>query len=112
MQFIANDVSSNSITNDVCSTRKSAINTNAGSEIVWLKDVTAKFRTQKRIFGDPDLPDHLTFHVRRGSGVLTLKLQRNYEIDPNADIYLVKRTKEGQSLLSKTTTLEREVSFY
>ncbi|KAK3608759.1 hypothetical protein CHS0354_010462 [Potamilus streckersoni] len=83
----------------------------AGSEIVWLKDVNAKFQTQKRIFGDPDLPDHLTFHVMRGSGVLTLKLKRNYEIDPNADIYLVERTKDGRSKLSKATTLEREVSF-
>ncbi|KAK3600752.1 hypothetical protein CHS0354_017045 [Potamilus streckersoni] len=83
----------------------------SGTELVWLKDVTAKFQTQKRIFGDPDLPDHLTFHVWRGSGVLTLKLKRNYEIDPNADIYVVERTKDGRSILSKTTTLEREVSF-
>ncbi|KAK3600756.1 hypothetical protein CHS0354_017049 [Potamilus streckersoni] len=82
-----------------------------GSEIVWLKDMTAIFQTQKRILGDPDLPDHLTFHVRRRSGVLTLELTRNYEIDPNADIYFVERTKDGRSLLSKTTTLEREVSF-
>ncbi|KAK3594231.1 hypothetical protein CHS0354_007212 [Potamilus streckersoni] len=84
----------------------------SGSEIVWLKDLTAIFQTQKRIFGNTHLPDHLVFHVRRGSGDLILKLKRNYEIDPNADIFLVERTKEGRSILSKATTLERKVSFY
>ncbi|KAK3598281.1 hypothetical protein CHS0354_019807 [Potamilus streckersoni] len=84
---------------------------NSGSEIAWLKDVTATFHTQKRIFGDSDLPDNLTFHVRRWSGVLTLNLKRNYEIDPNADIYFVERTKDGRSILSKTTTFESEVTF-
>ncbi|KAK3608763.1 hypothetical protein CHS0354_010466 [Potamilus streckersoni] len=80
----------------------------SGSEIVWLKDLTAIFQTQKRIFGNTDLPDQLVFHVRRGSGVLTLNLKRNYEIDPNADMYLVERTKDGRSILSKATTLERK----
>ncbi|KAK3600759.1 hypothetical protein CHS0354_017052 [Potamilus streckersoni] len=74
--------------------------------------MTATFQTQKRIFGDPDLPDHLTFHVRRSSGVLTLDLTRNYEIDPNADIYFVERSIEGRSILSKTTTLETEAVAY
>ncbi|KAK3598283.1 hypothetical protein CHS0354_019809 [Potamilus streckersoni] len=84
----------------------------SGSEIVWLKDVTEIFQTQKRIFDDPDLPDHLTFHVWRGSGVLTLNLKRNYEIDPNADIYFVEVTSDDRSILSKTTTLEREAIAY
>ncbi|KAK3598285.1 hypothetical protein CHS0354_019811 [Potamilus streckersoni] len=86
--------------------------TNSGSEIVWLKDVTEIFHTQKRLFGDHDLPDHLTFHVRRRSGVLTLKLKRNYEIDPDADIYFVEGTKDGRSILSKTKTLECEAVAY
>ncbi|KAK3598288.1 hypothetical protein CHS0354_019814 [Potamilus streckersoni] len=57
-----------------------------------------------------NIPDAET-DIRRGSGVLNLMLKRNYEIDPNADIYLVERAKDDRSILSKTT-LEREVSFY
>ncbi|KAK3598279.1 hypothetical protein CHS0354_019805 [Potamilus streckersoni] len=90
----------------------STLRNSEGSELVWLKDVTAIFQTQKRMFGDPNLPDHLTFHVKRGSGVLTLNLKRNNEIDPNSDIYFVERTKDGRSILSKTTTLEREAVAY
>ncbi|KAK3600760.1 hypothetical protein CHS0354_017053 [Potamilus streckersoni] len=92
--------------------REESTNEISGSEIVWLKDVTAIFQTQKQIFSDPDLPDHLTFQVKRGSGVLILNLKRNYEIDPNADIYFVERAKDGRSILSKTTMLEREAIAY
>ncbi|KAL3890596.1 hypothetical protein ACJMK2_002878, partial [Sinanodonta woodiana] len=84
-----------------------------GTEIVWLKDVTDRFQTSKRLFGVPDLPDQLTFHMRReSSDSLKLTLQRNYEIDPNADIYFVEKTKDGRSIMSKSETLELETLAY
>ncbi|KAK3586770.1 hypothetical protein CHS0354_016945 [Potamilus streckersoni] len=84
-----------------------------GMETVWLKDVTTTIQTDKRTIGDHGLPAQLTFHLMRGSGDLTLTLKRNYDIDPNADIYVVQRTKDGRSILSKTRNLEREdVAYY
>ncbi|KAK3586769.1 hypothetical protein CHS0354_016944 [Potamilus streckersoni] len=77
-------------------------------ETVWLKDVTTTTQTDKRTLSDHGLPAQLTFHLMRGSGVLTLTLKRNYDIDPNADIYAVQRTKDGRSILSKTRNLEQE----
>ncbi|KAK3598632.1 hypothetical protein CHS0354_037582 [Potamilus streckersoni] len=77
-------------------------------ETVWLKDVTTTIQTDKRTLGDPGLPAHLTFHLMRGSDALTLNLKRNYEIDPNADIYVVQSTKGGQSTLSRTRHLRQE----
>ncbi|KAK3591509.1 hypothetical protein CHS0354_031616 [Potamilus streckersoni] len=77
------------------------------SEIVWLKDVTSRFRIDKRSH-DSDLPDELIFHVRRGSGALTLNLKKNHGINPNADIYFVRKHKDGQSLLEKSENLEME----
>ncbi|KAK3600128.1 hypothetical protein CHS0354_009264 [Potamilus streckersoni] len=80
-------------------------------ETVWLKDVTTTIQTDKRTIGDHGLPAQLTFHLMRGSGDMTLTLKRNYDIDPNADIYVVQRTKDGRSILTKIRNLEREVNF-
>ncbi|KAL3891938.1 hypothetical protein ACJMK2_004180 [Sinanodonta woodiana] len=85
----------------------------AASETVWLKDVTATIENDKRTFDNPDLPAQLTFHLRRGLDVLTLQLNRNDEINPNADMYLVENTQEGRPILSKTTMLDKEdVAYY
>ncbi|KAL3892097.1 hypothetical protein ACJMK2_004334 [Sinanodonta woodiana] len=83
----------------------------AASETVWLKDVTATIENDKRTFDNPDLPAQLTFHLRRGLDVMTLQLNRNDEINPNADMYLVENTQEGRPILSKTTMLDKEVHF-
>ncbi|KAK3598634.1 hypothetical protein CHS0354_037584 [Potamilus streckersoni] len=80
-------------------------------ETVWLKDVTTTIQTDKRTLGDPGLPAHLTFHLMRGSDALTLNLKRNYEIDPNADIYVVQSTKDGRSTLSRTRHLRQEMIY-
>ncbi|KAK3605304.1 hypothetical protein CHS0354_003947, partial [Potamilus streckersoni] len=80
----------------------------SGSSTVWVKEVTAKSHTNKRIFGDPVLPHQLTFHIRQGSHCLTLNLKRNYDIDPNADIYVVQMSKDGPSIPKKTINLGRE----
>ncbi|KAK3587442.1 hypothetical protein CHS0354_007933 [Potamilus streckersoni] len=80
-----------------------------GLETVWLKDVTQTLQSDKRELSDPDLPDQLTFHLKRGADVLAFKLRRNYDIDPNADIYVVQNMKDGQSALRKSEFLEKEV---
>ncbi|KAK3604350.1 hypothetical protein CHS0354_013862 [Potamilus streckersoni] len=77
-------------------------------ETVWLKDITATIQTDKRTLDDPGLPTQLTFHLKRGSDDLTIKLRRNYDIDPNAEIYLAERTNDGRSTLTRTRTLEQE----
>ncbi|KAL3892090.1 hypothetical protein ACJMK2_004327 [Sinanodonta woodiana] len=82
-------------------------------ETVWLNDVTTRFQTDKRTLGDTDLPHQLTFHLRRESDDLTLNLRRNYDIDPNADIYFVEQLKDGRSILKKENILEKEdVAYY
>ncbi|KAK3603948.1 hypothetical protein CHS0354_030875, partial [Potamilus streckersoni] len=80
------------------------------SKNVWLKDVT-RFKTEKRINDDLDLPDELTFHLTGISTALTLNLKRNYGIDPNANVYIVRELKDGQPLLDKALNLEKEVKF-
>ncbi|KAL3892094.1 hypothetical protein ACJMK2_004331, partial [Sinanodonta woodiana] len=86
---------------------------NTHIETVWLKEVTTEFPTDKRTLGDPNLPTQLTFHIRRESDDLTLNLRRNYDIDPNADIYVSQTINDGQSILRKASHLEREdVAYY
>ncbi|KAL3890599.1 hypothetical protein ACJMK2_002881 [Sinanodonta woodiana] len=83
-----------------------------GYESVWINDQSDRILTPKRVFVDPDLPDELTFRIRRKSGDLMLTLKRNYDIDPNADIYFVKKVKDGRFIKSKSTPLEREALAY
>ncbi|KAK3589758.1 hypothetical protein CHS0354_021085, partial [Potamilus streckersoni] len=78
-----------------------------GSEKVWLKEVT-KFHTDTRTLSDSDLPNLLTFHLRRRSNSITLNLKRNRDIDPNTDIYFVEKLKDGRSFLAKSRDLEKE----
>ncbi|KAK3598244.1 hypothetical protein CHS0354_001065 [Potamilus streckersoni] len=84
----------------------------AGLETVWLKEAPSRLKIDKRTLSDNiDLPDELTFHLRRGSNGITLHLKRNRDIDPNADVYFIRTRKDGQSVLVKTQNLENEVSF-
>ncbi|KAK3576264.1 hypothetical protein CHS0354_027707, partial [Potamilus streckersoni] len=78
------------------------------SETVWLKDVTKLLQTNKRTLSDPDLPDQLSFLLKRKLQTLTLNLKRNYEIDPNADIYTVRKLNDDRSLLEKMDNVENE----
>ncbi|KAK3576268.1 hypothetical protein CHS0354_027712, partial [Potamilus streckersoni] len=83
------------------------------SETVWLKDVTTLLQTDKRTLSDDDLPDQLSFILKSKSHTLTLNLKRNYDIDPNADIYTVRKLNDGRSLLEKTDNIENEdVAYY
>ncbi|KAL3836831.1 hypothetical protein ACJMK2_022244, partial [Sinanodonta woodiana] len=77
-------------------------------ETVWLKDVTTLFQTDKRTLSDLDLPNDLTFHLTRGSDVLTLDLKRNHDINPDADVYFARTLKNGQSVLVKSRNYEKE----
>ncbi|KAL3891939.1 hypothetical protein ACJMK2_004181, partial [Sinanodonta woodiana] len=82
-------------------------------ETVWLKEVATRFHSVKRTLGNPDLPDHFTFQLRRGSDNFALHLRRNYDINPNADIYVLKQTYDGQSIMKQATNLDREdVAYY
>ncbi|KAL3861481.1 hypothetical protein ACJMK2_007514, partial [Sinanodonta woodiana] len=83
------------------------------SETVWLKDVTGRFQTEKRTLSYPGLPDQLSFHIKGESHNVILNLERNHEMDPNADIYIVEKLDDGRSHLVKTETLETEdVAYY
>ncbi|KAL3891936.1 hypothetical protein ACJMK2_004178 [Sinanodonta woodiana] len=85
----------------------------AVSEMVWLKDVTNRDQANTRSFEDNQLPDQLTFHLKRRSGDLTLTLKKNYDIDPNADIYVVQDIKNGQPRVTKTNILEKgDIAYY
>ncbi|KAL3856270.1 hypothetical protein ACJMK2_011044, partial [Sinanodonta woodiana] len=66
------------------------------AETVWLQDVTTGLQTDKRLISDLDLPDVLTFAFSRGSQALNLNLRRNHDINPNADIYIVEKLKDGR----------------
>ncbi|KAL3892111.1 hypothetical protein ACJMK2_004348, partial [Sinanodonta woodiana] len=83
-----------------------------GLETVWVRDVTEHIEADKRGLGDRDLPDKLTFYLRRGLDDLTLNLMRNYDIDPNAEIYVVQESKNGKSFLVKTNDAEKEAIAY
>ncbi|KAK3585048.1 hypothetical protein CHS0354_009898 [Potamilus streckersoni] len=80
-------------------------------EILWLKDVTARFQTDKRTLIDVDFPNDLTFHLTRGSESLTLNLKRNHDINPYADVYFARKLKDGQPVLVKSRNYHKEVSF-
>ncbi|KAL3875183.1 hypothetical protein ACJMK2_038110 [Sinanodonta woodiana] len=81
--------------------------------MVWLTDVTRRLPTVKRDSSDPSLPDNLTFQLRGGSRSLTLNLKRNHQINPNADMYFVRKSNDGQSHLEKALNLENEdVAYY
>ncbi|KAK3576244.1 hypothetical protein CHS0354_027043 [Potamilus streckersoni] len=67
-----------------------------------------QMQADKRALDDLDLPNQLTFDFRRGLDTVTLNLKRNYDIDPNADIYVVQKLKNGRSFLAKTNELENE----
>ncbi|KAL3861674.1 hypothetical protein ACJMK2_007698, partial [Sinanodonta woodiana] len=83
------------------------------SETVWLKDVTGRFQTEKRTLSYPGLPDQLSFHIKGESHNVILNLERNNEMDPNADIYIVEKLDDGRSHLVKTENLETEdVAYY
>ncbi|KAK3584062.1 hypothetical protein CHS0354_032416 [Potamilus streckersoni] len=77
-------------------------------ETVWLKDVTTTSQTDKRTLSETDLPNELTFHLKRGSKVVTLNLRRNHGINPNADFYFARKLKNGQSALVKSRNLEKK----
>ncbi|KAL3865259.1 hypothetical protein ACJMK2_006873 [Sinanodonta woodiana] len=77
-------------------------------EIVWMKDVTTRFETEKRTHDNLDLPDELTFHLTSKSNVLNLNLKRNWGIDPNAEVYVVRTMKDGQPQMEKTLDIKKE----
>ncbi|KAL3855268.1 hypothetical protein ACJMK2_014484 [Sinanodonta woodiana] len=80
-----------------------------GLESVWLKDTTTPLMIDKGTLNDDiDLPNELTFHLKRGSGDLTLNLKKNQDINPNADEYFVRKLKDGQSVLVKIENVEKE----
>ncbi|KAL3892131.1 hypothetical protein ACJMK2_004368, partial [Sinanodonta woodiana] len=79
-----------------------------GLETIWVRDMTAETQADKRALDDYDFPDQLTFNLRRGLDDLTLKLKRNYEINPNADIYVVQKLKNGRSFVAKTNAIEKK----
>ncbi|KAK3594368.1 hypothetical protein CHS0354_014074 [Potamilus streckersoni] len=83
-----------------------------GFETVWVRDVTAQFQIDKRSLDDLDLPDQLTFDLRLGLDNINLNLKRNYDIDPNADIYVVQKLRNGRSFLAKANELEKETVAY
>ncbi|KAK3598199.1 hypothetical protein CHS0354_031935 [Potamilus streckersoni] len=76
--------------------------------MVWLKDMTRRFQTYKRTLSEGDLPDQLSFRLKRKSHSLTLNLRKNYDIDPNADIYIVQNLDDGRSVLERAQNLEKE----
>ncbi|KAK3578108.1 hypothetical protein CHS0354_007819 [Potamilus streckersoni] len=80
---------------------------------VWLREVTTKFPIDKRTPRNLDLPDQLTFHLRRGSDDFALNLERNYDINPNTDMYFAQKDMDGQLRLVRTRSLIPEnVAYY
>ncbi|KAL3836835.1 hypothetical protein ACJMK2_022248, partial [Sinanodonta woodiana] len=55
-----------------------------------------------------DLPDELTFHLTRRSETLNLNLRRNYDINPNADVYFAQTLKNGKFGLVPSSDIETE----
>ncbi|KAK3589524.1 hypothetical protein CHS0354_041647 [Potamilus streckersoni] len=69
--------------------------------------------TDKHTLSDPDLPDQLSFHLKLKSHGVNLNLKRNYQIDPNVDVYTVDILKDGLPILKKTHNLKKEdVAYY
>ncbi|KAK3586159.1 hypothetical protein CHS0354_006717, partial [Potamilus streckersoni] len=82
-------------------------------ELVWVKDVTSSFLTDKRTLSDLDLPDEIFFNLIHGTHVVGLNLKRNHGIDPNADVFFVRTLKDGRSHIEKALNLEKEnVAYY
>ncbi|KAL3836834.1 hypothetical protein ACJMK2_022247, partial [Sinanodonta woodiana] len=76
----------------------------AGSvETVWLKDAT-----DKRTLSNIDLPDELVFDLTRRSETLNLNLRRNYDINPNTDVYFARKSENGELVLEKSRHREKE----
>ncbi|KAL3836833.1 hypothetical protein ACJMK2_022246, partial [Sinanodonta woodiana] len=55
-----------------------------------------------------DLPDELAFHLTRRSETLNLNLRRNYDINPNADVYFARKSQNGDFVLRKSRHIEKE----
>ncbi|KAK3578114.1 hypothetical protein CHS0354_007826, partial [Potamilus streckersoni] len=79
-----------------------------GSETIWLEDVTPRFQTEKMTSSGLNLADHLTFRLRRGSYVFTLNLERNHDINPDTDMYILRNVRNGRFRISKSRNLEKE----
>ncbi|KAL3861653.1 hypothetical protein ACJMK2_007678, partial [Sinanodonta woodiana] len=77
------------------------------AETVWLRDRTKRLQTDKRGFTDPVLPDQLSFDLKSRKHNLVLNLDRNYQIDPSTDIYIMKTLEDGQSVLEKDRFLDK-----
>ncbi|KAK3576696.1 hypothetical protein CHS0354_024305 [Potamilus streckersoni] len=91
----------------------SARSNHTDSDIVWLKDVTTNFQTDKRKFDNLDFAEVLTFHLSHVLKRLTLNLKKNHEIDPNAKIYVVRKLNDDRFYLEKTPDLgKEEVAYY
>ncbi|KAL3861512.1 hypothetical protein ACJMK2_007541, partial [Sinanodonta woodiana] len=77
------------------------------ADTVWLKDMTTRLHTNKQEVTGADLPDRLSFHLKRKTHDLVLNLKRNYHIDPNADTYIAHTLRDGRTILEKSQNLER-----
>ncbi|KAL3866927.1 hypothetical protein ACJMK2_044174 [Sinanodonta woodiana] len=85
----------------------------ASLEMVWVKDATASFQTDKRTLGELDLPNELTFHLKRGTDALTLNLMKNHAINPNADVYFAHKLQDGKSYFVKSeNAIKSDVAYY
>ncbi|KAL3861647.1 hypothetical protein ACJMK2_007672 [Sinanodonta woodiana] len=83
------------------------------AETVWLRDVTTRLQTDEREDTGSNLPDQLSFHLKSNTHDIALNLKRNYQIDPNTNIYVVQKFEDGQPLLEKTQNSENEdVAYY
>ncbi|KAL3861646.1 hypothetical protein ACJMK2_007671, partial [Sinanodonta woodiana] len=83
------------------------------AETVWLRDVTTQLQTDEREDTGSNLPDQLSFHLKSSTQDIVLNLKRNYQMDPNTDIYVVQKFEDGQPLLEKTQNSENEdVAYY
>ncbi|KAL3861643.1 hypothetical protein ACJMK2_007668, partial [Sinanodonta woodiana] len=78
------------------------------AETVWLRDVTTQLQTDEREDTGSNLPDQLSFHLKSSTQDIVLNLKRNYQMDPNTDIYVVQKFEDGQPLLEKTQNSENE----
>ncbi|KAL3866926.1 hypothetical protein ACJMK2_044173, partial [Sinanodonta woodiana] len=85
----------------------------ASLEMVWVTDATERFQTDKRTLGELDLPNELTFHLKRGTDALTLNLMRNHAINPNADVYFAHKLQDGKPYFLKSeNAVKSDVAYY
>ncbi|KAL3861650.1 hypothetical protein ACJMK2_007675, partial [Sinanodonta woodiana] len=80
------------------------------AETVWLRDVTKRLDTDKRGVTGPDLPEQLSFLLKSRRHNLVLNLNRNDQINPNTELYIVKTLEDGRSVLEKKQISEKVVS--